>query len=768
MSEHHPAPDAGTLAALARPEERLEGTDKVTGAARFVADAAMPGMLHAAFVVSPLPHARIVSISTERAAAMPGVRAVVTGADVRGMRYGRRLLDRPILAWDRVLFVGDRVAAVAAETTEVATAALAAIEVQYEELPAILDPDAALAPDAPILHPDAADYAYFDGERKPVPHPNVQGRMSVRRGADDMDAVFAAAAHVVERTYRTPRLHAAYLEPHATLVWPTEDGTIRVLTTNKTPFPLRRQLSMAFGLPAEQFAVDATYIGGDFGGKGYSVDEFACVALARATGRPIRAVSTYAEELGQVNTRHAAVMHVRTACDADGRLVAHDVRIVFDGGAYAGAKPLPHLNLAGATATLAGYRVPNVRMEVLAVYTNGIPGGHVRSPGEVQALFAGESSLDELARLRGEDPLDFRLRNAVREGDLGAAGEHFREARAVETLTAAADAIDWNRERPAGRGVGIAMSGRHVGGGKLPLRLRLHHDGTVEVRTGVPEQGAGAWQVIRRSVAVAASVDERRVIVTSVPTDEIPFDPGVGGSRVTHLASRAGEQLGHELREWLHERLPGAIPAVTPGTELVDDAFVDATGGGERVPFAAVVAALVREDDPVELATSFEAEVHGPDEGGDYDFGACAVEVEVDRDTGQVTVLDAVLAVDVGTIINPVAHRGQLEGGFVFGLGGAVMEELAVDGGAVTTLSLADLKIPTVADVPRLRIVQIPTVVGPGAFGAKMAGELTNAPVAPALANAIADAVGVRIAELPLTAERVHRALAEQRIGTTR
>jgi CO/xanthine dehydrogenase Mo-binding subunit len=459
-------------------------------------------------------------------------------------------------------------------------------------------------------------------------------------------------------------------------------------------------------------------------------------------------------------------MHVRTACDPDGRLLAHDARILLDGGAYASAKPLPHLALAGATATLAGYRVPNVRIEALSVYTNGLPGGHVRSPGEVLALFAGESSIDELARAFGDDPLAFRLRNAVRQGDAGAAGERFVEARAVDTLTAAAKVIGWSRERPAGRGVGIAASARHVGGGKLSLKLRLHNDGTVEVRTGLPEQGAGAWQVIRRTVAVAASVDERRVVVTSLPTDEVTFDPGVSGSRVTHLATRAAEDVGVKLREWLYERMPSAIPSVTAGTELVGDAFVDPVAGGVPVPFERVVAALVDPDEPIELSADFEAEAHGPDEGGDYDFIACAVELDVDMTTGQVRVLNAVLAADVGTIINPVAHRGQLEGGFVFGLGAAVMEELAVDGGVVTTLSLADLKIPTIADVPRLAIVEIPTTVGPGAFGAKMAGELTNAPVSPAVANAIADAAGVRITQLPLTAERVYRALVDQGSGT--
>jgi CO/xanthine dehydrogenase Mo-binding subunit len=759
-------PDIGVLDALRAPEERVEGRAKVTGSARYAADVSRPGMLWAAFLGSPVPHARIRAVNASAARSMPGVHAVLTGADVEGRFYGRRLRDRPVLCWDRARFVGDRIAAVAAETPEQAAAAAAAIELDLEELPALLDVDAALAEDAVILHPDAAAYAYVDGERKPVPHPNVQGRVAVRRGADDLDAVFASAAHVVEQVFRTPRMHAGYLEPHATLVWLDDAGVLQVVTTNKTPYPLRKQLAATLEIPADRVNVDAGFIGGDFGGKGYTPDEFACAFLARATGRPIKVITRMADELSTQNVRHASVARLRTAVDADGQLLAHDARILLDGGAYASAKPLPHLSLSGGVATLAGYRVPNARIEAFTVYTNGVPGGHTRTPGEVQALFAGESHLDTIARELGEDPLAFRLRNAVRQGDHGAAGEHYVEARAVEVLQAAAGAIDWAAPRPRGRGRGIAMSARHVGGGKLPLRLRLHADGTVEVPIGLPDQGAGGSTVIRRVVAAAASIAEDRVRVVKVPTADGPFDPGVGGSRITHLGSRAAQSLGVQLRDWLLERLPGAIPAATQTTELRDDAFVDLATGRTVASFAEVAGVLVPDGSPVELSTVYEPEAHGPDEPGDFDFGACAVEVEVDEETGAVRVTDAVLAVDVGTVINPTAHLGQLEGGFVFGLGAALMEELPSEGGAITALSLADFKLPTAGDAPPLRVVQIPTAEGPGAFGAKMAGELTNAPVPPAVANAIADAVGVRICELPLTAERVRAAI--ERGGSTR
>ena len=759
MSAPTSRPDAGTLEALRRPEQRVDGPAKVTGAAGYAADARRPGMLHARFLGSPLAHARIRSIDVSAALAVPGVHAVLTGDDVRGARFGRRLLDRPVLCWDRALFVGDRLAAVAAESVAAADAAIAAIEVDLEELEPILDPEDALADGAPILHPDAAEYAYFEGTRPAVPHPNVQGRLLVERGETDLEAVFASAARVVEATYRTPMQHSAFLEPHATLVWVDEAGVVQVISTNKTPFGLRKQLAAASGLPVEAINVDSGYIGGDFGGKGYSIDEFALLHLARATGRPVRSVLRYAEELGQVNVRHAAVMRLRTAVDAEGRLVAHAADLVLDGGAYAGAKPLPHLALTGATATLAGYRVPNVRIEARTVYTNRVPGGHMRTPGEVQALFAGESQLDELANALGEDPLAFRLRNAVRQGDLGAGGEAYLEARAVDVLTAAGEAIGWDRPRPRGRGVGIAMSARHVGAGKQPLRARLHHDGRIEILTGVPDQGSGTWQVMRRSLAVAASVDERRVSVTRLPTAETPVDQGVGGSRVTHIGSRAAQALGGLVREWLDERLPGALPGATAGTSLADDRFVDPATGRDLATYDEVVGRLIEPAEPIELSTVYEAAAHGPGEPGDHDFAAVAVEVEVDPETGAVTVTDAVLAADVGTIINPVAHRGQLEGGFVFGLGAALQEEMLVDQGVITTLSLADLKIPSAGDVPPLRIVHVPTPEGPGAFGAKMAGELTNAPVGPAVANAVAAASGVRVRALPVTAERVHAGL---------
>jgi CO/xanthine dehydrogenase Mo-binding subunit len=636
---------------------------------------------------------------------------------------------------------------------------VAAIEVDIEELTPVLDPETALSPDAPILHPDAAEYAYLGGTRPPVPHLNMQGRLGKKRGEPDIEAIFATAPHVFEHRFATARTHAGYIEPHATLVWIDDADVVHVVSTNKTPLSLRSQMATSLGLKPAQIVIEADYIGGDFGGKGYSVDEYACYFLAKATGRPVKSVTRYADELGAYNVRHASVIRLRTAVDDEGHILAHEAFALMDGGAYAAAKPLPAVALAGAPAVMSAYRVPNVRIEHHVVYTNTVPAGHVRAPGEVQAMFAGESHLDAIARELGMDPLEFRLRNVVHDGELGTLGDNFREAKGAELLTAVAKAIDWERPRPANRGVGLALGVRHVGGGAMSLGMRLHHDGRIELITGLIEHGGGEWQVLRRVFALAAGVDENRVTISKRTTADQPPDQGVGGSRVTNIGGRVAHALGLELREWLEERLPRAVPDAPEGAQLRRDALVNPDTGETLAGFDDLAAALVEPGEPLELTASHDSGTHGPDDPADNNFAAYAIEVEVDPETGSVRIADAVLAADVGTIINPVAHAGQIDGGFAFGVGAALVEELRVEDGVVIGRSMAESPIPGIRDVPPLRHILVPTQLGPGAFGAKMAGEVSNAAAAPAIANAVADAVGARLTQLPITPERVLQAI---------
>jgi CO/xanthine dehydrogenase Mo-binding subunit len=757
VTMHHDDADRWpTPAELETPETRVEGHPKVTGATRFAADLSRPGMLWAAFRRSDLPHAMIRSIDVSRAAAVPGVRCVLTGRDIGEVRFGRRLLDQPVLAFDRVRFVGERIAAVAADSRAAAEEATQLIEIEYGELEAIVDTDQALAQDAPVLHEAAAGYVYLGGERPPVPHPNVQGRRLVQRG-QPTEAAFATAARVFEHTFTTPRQHHGYIEPHATLVW-IDDGVLHVVSTNKAPFSLRNQMARALALDPASIDIDSRSIGGDFGGKGYSPDEYACYFLARATGRPVKAVMSYVDELAAANPRHDASIRLRTGVDAEGRFVAHEARVVFNGGAYASAKPLPPLVLAGGLQTMAAYRVPSVSIEVLTVYTNTAPAGHMRAPGEVQAMFAGESHVDAIARELSRDPLEFRLLNALRDGDVGPTGERHRQVRAVELLEALRRESGWGTPLPANRGRGVAIGLRHVGGGKIDLRLAFGRDGLVTVVTGIPDQGGGAHTVLQRVVANVLSVAPERVRIRVGTTIDAPQDPGVGGSRTTHIASRAAATAARELKERIEAAAHRTLGESSERIALVDDWLVS-EDARNRIGLTDAATTLLGAAPELAVAGAYEAVAHGAEEPGDYNFGAYVAEVEVDRETGQVTVCQVTLAADVGTIINPVAHQGQLDGGFVFGFGAAMMEELALDGGRVMTLNLGDYKLPTSSDVPTLRTVLLPTREGPGAFGAKMAGELSNATVAPAIANAIADAVGVRLQSLPLTAEQIHAAL---------
>lgn len=710
---------------LDTPEWRVEGRDKVTGAARYAADITRPGMLHAAFAGSPYPHARVVSVEVESARRVPGVRAVLTGADVRPARFGRRLQDWPVLAWDRVRFIGDRVAAVAADSLEAAEEAAAAVAVEYEELPAVFDPEAALAPDAVVLHPDADEYTYLGGTRPARPHANAQGHVVHEHG--DVAAGFETAAAVFEHEFSVPRVHQAYIEPRASLVW-IEDDIVHVVTTNKAPFALREQMAVTIGVPSARIIVDTPHVGGDFGGKGLSLDEFALYFLARATGRPVRSVLRYADELQISNTRHAARIRLRTGVDREGRITAHQARVIFDGGAYAAGKPVAGLLPGGPTLTLAGYRIPAARVEAIAAYTNTLPAGHSRAPSQPQNTFAAESHLDLIAREMQIDPVELRVRNAIRAGETDVEGTVWHDSQAARVLATLRAASQWGGTVAKDHGRGVSFSARHIGRGKTSLTLTLSGDGSVEVLTGVADQGGGAHTMIQRVVARELGIDVSRVRVRRGDTAHANLDPGVGGSRVTPVAGNAALDGARKLKARLDELGVTLDQAGSAAAPLV------VTGEGEQNEHL-------------------------------YGVYAYSIEVSVDRETGTVRVLDALLVADVGTVINPVAVRGQLEGGFVFGLGQAVMEELRLDDGRVTTTNLGDYKIPTIADAPPLRLVLITDAPGPGPFGAKSVGELANPAVGAAIANAVEAAVGARVMSLPITAEKVLGLLKGPRSG---
>jgi len=742
---------------LATPEYRLEGPLKVSGRARYTGDVQLPGMLWAKFLLSPFPHARIVSIDTSAAKKVPGVHAVITAQDIGLKLMGRWIYDWPVLAYERVRYVGERVAGVAAETPEAAEEAVNLIDVEWEELPAVFDSEDALRADAPILHPDPGQY-WTAGKRAEAPHLNLQGYAKARKGDADINKVFAEAHLVVEDVYEGARQHQGYIEPRGCVVWIDENEKVRVFTTCKAPFGLRGQMARTLGLPADQIVIDAHFIGGDFGGKGTAIDEFACYYLAKATGRPIRAIMTYAEELSAGAPQHYAKYYLKTAVDRDGKMLAHECRAYLNDGAYGGGRPSVDTTAGGGMECLDGYYVPNTRMEAFLVYTNLTPGGNMRAPGATHRGLAGEGHVDHIARQLGMDPLEFRIRNAMRPGQQNLTGGLIHNPRAVQVLERLKQETQWGQKPlPPNRGRGLALRNRHVGQGKAELLVRLMADASIEVLTGAPDQGGGALNVAKRVTATTLSVELDRVSVRYGTTEEAPLDGGVGGSRATHVVGQAARYGSIALKKELEELAAEVMGWPAGQVSIERDRFV--VHGGESAPFEEVAKRIVRSGKPIEAVGAYDAAEHHHEDGHDYNFYVYMMEVDVDPNTGRVTPTDVLVVADIGTVINPVAHQGQLDGGFIFGYGNAAMEELVLEEGRVTNLSLGEYKLPTQMDVPPLRTIMLEPDDGPGPYGAKAAGELTNTAVPGALANAITDAVGVRIMTMPITAERVYEAL---------
>ena len=734
---------------------RKDGPEKVTGGAEYTVDVTLPGMLWGKALRSPYPHARIVSIDTSQAEALPGVHAVLTGDHpfVKGVRIGRRLFDVPILAQGTALFIGDKVAAVAAETRDQADAALELIVVEYEELPVVADVRSARVDGAPVLHPDLNTYeglpAQVEGR-----HLNLFSHQQWTKG--DIEAGFAEADVVVEADYTLSKGHQAYLESHNCVVLATDDGHAEIWASNKAPFNMRAQMAQAYGIAADSMKVNPTYIGGDFGGKGSSMDVPLAYALSRAAGRPVKMVMDYTEELQAANPRHGGEVTIRAGVKRDGTIVAWQAEAYWNSGAYGGFKPVPTANLVGAQHLAGGpYRIPHVLIDSWQVYTNSVAGGHYRAPGEPQSIFAAESHMDSLARAIGMDPLDFRLTNIIGEGESTPTGHHFEDLRARETLEAAVEAAGYHAPKPQYVGRGMGMADHGAPGGETTATVTVLDSGDVTVETPLFEQGAGQYTILAQVVSEEIGVPVERISVVPRDTDSVSFDSGIGGSHTTRLITVAGHEAGSLARQRL-QQLAAELLGWNEESIVARDGRLVNEGSGESIEIADIVA---RAGAPIVERGHVQDTAPSPMTS----FGAQIAEVRVDPDTGAVTLEKLTTAHDVGTIINPVSHQGQLEGGVVQAIGFTLMEELVVDeSGRVANPSLAEFKIPTGRDLPELRTVLVEAPSGSGPYNVKSAGESSNTPTAAAIANAIEDAIGVRMRDLPITAEAVYRALKDK------
>jgi CO/xanthine dehydrogenase Mo-binding subunit len=740
---------------------QVEGRDKVTGGCRYTADVRLPGMLHGRTLRSPYPHAKILSIDVGRALQLPGVRAVVTAADLPEGLTGLTVKDVPLLARDRVRFVGEKVAAVAADSAEIAEDALTLIDVQYEELPHVKDPLEAMREGAPLVHDEA--WAY-DGVPAPARElPNVSSLVELVRG--DVAQGFAECDRVFEHTFSLAGTHQGYLEPHACVVDVHDDGSAEIWASNKGIYSLRTMLSRVTGIAPELLRVNTPHVGGDFGGKQALMDIPLAYFLSRLSGHPVQMVMSYTEELTAGSIRHPAVISLRTGVRGDGRMWAQEARLVYNSGAYAGFKPSGQVG--GLNSVGGCYRIPNARAQSFMVYTNTVPGGYMRTPGTPQMIFALESHVDLIARSLGMDPLEFRRLNALREGDTTAAGDRLEQVNCLTLLDRAAEAAGWSDPKPrAAIGRGIALYHRKPGGQRQGttghLRLLLKSPDEVIITTALPDQGTGTYTVVRQVVAEVLGLPPASVQVRTASTDDFPQETGVGGSKSTHIHGQAALGIAEQLRERLIEEA-ALMLEIDPGElELAAGAFgrsASAGSDGMTLPFRDVAAAaLERAGAPIELL-----ETYTPPKGLAPVTSFCAqvAEVEVDRETGAVAIRKVISVHDVGTVINPMFHQGQIDGGVIQALGYALMEQIVDEDGRVANPNLGDYKLPTAADIPELQTVLCEEAAGPIPYAGKSIAEIPNVPLPAAIANAIDDAIGVRLYALPLKAEAVYHAMRD-------
>lgn len=739
---------------------RREGPDKVSGKSVFTADIALPGMIWGKVLRSPFPSAKIVNIDTSQAEAAPGVHAVITAKDLPDSRVGRLLRDMPVLARDRVRFVGEKVAAVAAETLEEAEEALLLIDVEYEETPPVFDPFEAMEASAPIIHPEMTSY-----EGLPQPPSEVNNVLAHNIwGKGDIDQGFAESDLIFEHTFNLQLAHQVYIEPHACVVHIDGDDRIQIWVNNKDPFVLRGQLAAVWGLPESRIKLNPTNIGGDFGGKGSFMDAPLCYYLALKSGQPVKMVMDYIQELMAGNPRHPATVTMKSGVKKDGRLWARQATIVLNSGAYGAFKPTVYLR--GADHSGGAYRIPHVKLESFMVYTNNVPCGHMRAPAKPQVVFAVESHMDMIAREMGLDPYQFRLMNALQEGDESPTGGVWREIWAEATLRQAAATAGWGEPKSEAApglkfGRGMSISDMAPGTGKSTATVAMDEHGKVSLLTPLWDTGTGAHTILRQVVAEELTIPVEDVGIVIQDTDAVPFSSGSGGSRVTHTTGNAVLGAVRELRAKLtavvaegHD-CPEERIRLIGGRFVLDGDSADDGNASRTVPIQEVAAqAVSNAGGPVTGDMTYTS---SPSEH--TSFCVQVAEVEVDLETGQVTVKRIVTAHDVGTVINPMLHQGQIDGGVVQGLGYALMEELTTEDGQVSSLSLGDYKIPTIADIPKLETVLLESPAGPLPYQGKGIGEISNIPIPAAIANAVEDAVGVRITSLPITAEKVLAAL---------
>ncbi len=753
---------------------RLEGVSKSTGEAFYTDDLNLPRMLHGKILRSPLPHARILNIDASRALALPGVKAVVTGKDTKGAKYGvyARTSDQQCLAVDKVRYMGDEVAAVAAVDEDTAQEALSLIKVQYEELPAVFDPLEAMEPGAPAVH---------EVER------NICGKNTMNYG--NVEEGFRDSHYIRQDRFSTGAQAHCALEPHVAVAsWETS-GKLTVWTPNMSPFAKRLILAKTLGIPQSHIRVCKSYIGGAFGGKSelFSLD-FCASLLSIKTGRPVKIRYTREEVFTTTRLRHPMIMEVKTGVRKDGTIMAREIRVIGNTGSYASTGILAvYLTCSSFFKT---YRIPNLRYEGYCVYTNNPPSGAMRAHGTIQARFADESHLDMIAEELKMDPVEFRLKNARQTGDVYPNKSTVISCGLSDCITQAAEVSGWKEKRNAGTGARSqkaqvrSQGNRGVGMGcttgltSLNLSaftpsaafVKFNEDGRANLLTGAPENGQGTETMLAQICAEELGLGLDDIVVTAADTDVTPHDIGSYLMALTFVSGNAVKNAAADARKQVLEVASGMLEA-PPDKLEAKNRRIYIKGRPERgLSFAEVIRQGLIKGVPIlgkgHYMPNTEYLNVATGEGKfcpTYTFSSQVSEVEVDRETGEIKVLKATTAHDCGFAINPLDVEGQIQGCVATSQGLALSESVYWQEGKMLNPDFLNYGIPCSLDMPAMKPIIVESHDPEGPFGGKDAGETPTHVGPAAIANAIYNAAGVRIQEIPMTPDKVLKALEENR-----
>ncbi len=754
---------------------RVDGSVKATGQAIYIDDVTMPGMLYGKFLGSPYAHARIKSINLERAKALPGVRALVTGKDFPFL-HGEAIINIPFLAIDKVRYVGDPVVAVAADDWDTAEAALELVEVEYEELPAVFDPEEALKPEATIIHEKLADYKSISAI-KLVPGTNICQHYTAILG--DVEQGFRQSDYIFEDRFTTPQMHHAAIEPHACIAQVDVRGRITIWGHNDAPHRARKEIAQSLGIAQAKVRVISGYVGGGYGGKGGLKSEGIAIPLAyHLKGRPVKVVFSR-EESFKTLTRLGCVIYLKTGVKRDGTLLARQIRIIWDTGAY--AEKGPTVTLHGSMQAAGPYAIPNVDIEAFAVFTNKPMAGAMRGYGLPQVAFAHESQMDMIAEKLGMDPFALRMKNIVVEGSKVPTGQRLAAVGLKECLELVNRELAKDTEVSFAPGGEFYPEGRWVRGKgmgctykatKTPTvssaYVKIDEDGSASIVSSTVEVGQGSHTILTQIVSEVLDIDRDAITMSFADTDVTPYDTSTTASRSTFHMGNAVRLAAEDAEVQL---LAMAAPLFKTAPDDLQLSQGNVVGpDGRTLSFAKVLMAAFGAGAG---AAILGKGVYTPknilgleDMGGDpleafstlsvfHAYAAQGAEVLVDLDTGTVRVLRVVAADDVGKALNPVNCCQQLEGAISMGLGFCLTEEFIWDRGRLCNANLRDYPLATAWDSPRMKVFLVEEPHPQGPFGAKGVGEIANTTTAPAIANAIFNACGVRIRDLPMRPARV-------------